>query len=306
MRNDSYSRGWSMDCLFKVVVKKTVTNLEKSWLVTDQDFFVLNSALVLYNYVIQCMYRQIDYRTGDSMVTIAILDAHRETRMRVRDIINQSLIRASFDYRIHEFSNEHDFIAFTLSETVDLAILDVPMWVEKSINLSTRLLDMSPSTIVIYMSDFPQLMANVFGLNVFAFVLKCDVNEELPLILNRLVHRYIRFAPIVFKTDTYVTHLEAQEFIYAEYTDRCITVYTTSGCFYVRSMSLTRMYQMLPEGLFIQPNSRSIVNMMHIRSIERSMIILKHPAEDIVISRGQFKLIHQRYLRFLEHYRKVR
>ncbi|AYV35134.1 DNA-binding response regulator [Erysipelothrix rhusiopathiae] len=233
------------------------------------------------------------------MIKIAIVDDETIMHDRLREVVNQTLLSRDFDYRVLIFDNPDDVLSCVKQTKIDIVLLDIELGSRNGVELAKRLSLDSPSTVVVFITSYEGYIKDAFGLNVYDYILKQELDLQLPEALIQLTTRLTQRDSVVFKFDSGILNLELMEIVFALYENRNITIFTQDESYVMKSTSLTKVYESLPESMFIQPNSRYIVNMMYIQEMRKGVIKLKGYDDLIEVSRGQFKNLYQNYLDFL-------
>lgn len=230
------------------------------------------------------------------MIKIVILDDEKSARNRLRNVINTSLMEMDVDYQILEFSNSLDLYKQDMN-TIDILFLDIEMNGENGVDISKQMKAQNLSPIVVFVTSYDQYIRNAFGLNVHAYVMKDEIDKVIPRTLRSILADMDKKSYIVVNSEIGAETIKFNQILYFTIEDRKIHIQTLGDKLRIYGTTLKGLSTEL-NASFLFPNSKYIVNGMHIKSIENGTIILEND-ECIFISRGKVKRFHEAYKTFL-------
>lgn len=230
------------------------------------------------------------------MFHIAIIDDELYARNRLLDIIEKELFHSNLDYRISQFINATDFFNSKNIE-YDVVFLDIELGEDNGLMISKVMYEREMKPIVIFVTAYEGYIKNAFGLNVYGYIMKDEVEERIPEILKKILQDLNRKSYIILKNDMGPTTYRYSEIVYFMIEDRNCYVQTIKEKVRIHASTLKGIKAELNDQ-FLQPNAKYIVNAKHIKSIENGAIILDND-ECIFISRGKVRKFNEQYKDFL-------
>lgn len=230
------------------------------------------------------------------MLRIAIVDDESEARRRLRNIVNITMINHKVDYKVEEFQSGSELFKEDI-DTFDIIFLDIEMNDENGIEVSKELKKKEFSSIIIFVTSFDAYVRNAFGLNVYAYIMKDEIDVVVPRTLISLLKDMDKKTYIVLHGDQGPLTMKFVDILYFIIEERKIYIHTYNDKIRVYGTSLKKLSVNLNES-FLYPNSKYILNASHIKSIENGAIILDND-ECIFISKGKFKRFNEEYKNFL-------
>ncbi|WP_228410504.1 LytR/AlgR family response regulator transcription factor [Erysipelothrix piscisicarius] len=137
------------------------------------------------------------------MIKIAIVDDETIMHDRLREVVNQTLLSRDIDYRVLIFDNPDDVLSCVKQTKIDIVLLDIELGSRNGVELAKRLSLDSPSTVVIFITSYEGYIKDAFGLNVYDYILKQELDLQLPEALIQLTTRLTQRDSIVFKFGAY-------------------------------------------------------------------------------------------------------
>lgn len=230
------------------------------------------------------------------MIKIGIIDDEMNARKRLEQIINQVLFDSDFDYKLYKYDNASSFFEDN-NYDIDLLFLDIEMGQENGLNVSKTLYDKGIKSVIVFVTSYDGYIKDAFGLNVYGFVTKDEVEERIPILLNNIVADLNNKAFIVLNSETGKFTLKFHDILYFTISDRKFYVKTKNMMKRFYATSLKEIKQDLGKQ-FLSPNAKFIVNAQHIQTIENGVIIMDNE-ECIFISRGKYKKFEDLYKDYL-------
>lgn len=230
------------------------------------------------------------------MLKIVIVDDEREARERLRSVINQTMFHHKVDYQISEFACGNDLFRTDSSE-IDIIFLDIEMQQENGIHISKQLQEQEKKPIIIFVTSYDGYLKHAFGLNVYAYIMKDEINEVVPRTLRSVLKELDKKTYLLLDSDQGPITMKYQDILYIWIDDRKLYVQTNKEHIRVYGTSLKKISIAL-NSTFLYPNSKYIINGRHIQSIENGAVILDNNA-CVFISKGKFKKFNEAYKAFL-------
>lgn len=230
------------------------------------------------------------------MLKIAIVDDEQEARIRLRTVLNKIMINHQVDYQIYEFQGGVELLNEDLNE-IDIVFLDIEMKNENGIEISKKMREIESKPVIIFVTSYDGYIRNAFGLNIYAYIMKDEIDTVVPRTLLSLLKEMNKKEYIVLHSDMGPLTIRYQDIMYVTIDDRKLYVKTREENIRIYGTSLKKLHADLNES-FLYPNSKYIVNGRHIQSIENGAVIMEDN-ECIFISKGKFKKFNEEYKTFL-------
>lgn len=230
------------------------------------------------------------------MLKIGIIDDEINAQQRLEKIIDKVLFRSDIDYKLFKYNNASSFFS-DHNYDLDLLFLDIEMGEENGLNVSKALYEKGIKSIIVFVTSYDGYIKDAFGLNVYGFVTKDEVEERIPIVLDKILTDLKNKSYIVLNSETGALTLKFHDILYFTIQDRKCYVKTKNETKRFFATSLKEIKQNLGKQ-FLSPNAKYIVNAQHIESIENGVIIMDNE-ECIFISRGKYKKFEDMYKDYL-------
>lgn len=234
------------------------------------------------------------------MFKIAIIDDELSMQKIAQSIVDS--ISESKDYKIKYkayFSSE-EFLEDKHNYEFDALILDIELSGMNGLDLARTIKHSHEDIKIIFLTSYQHHMKNAFGLNVHSYVLKEDISSELAKCITELIDlkESKNQNKLEFNTDAGLMDVIEDNIICVMYEDRHPVIYIGNITLVVYGMTLSNVYHLLRKDIFIQPNSGSIINIMHIEKMSNDEVKMINLLNSISISRGKFKQIRELYTQY--------
>ena len=187
-------------------------------------------------------------------------------------------------------------------ERFDLVFMDIDWKEEKTgIDFAADLLKLSPLTQIIYVTGYNDRFSQQIFLknaNLCGFLVKPVNMDTLLQLLEKAKEKVVlqEEEKLVVKGSGIIHAIPYQEISYFESAGRKLVIFTLDGKIEIYE-KLDDLRKRLPEG-FLQCHKSFLVNMNHIRRIDKNHILLKSGTE-IPISRAKYAETRERYFRYM-------
>lgn len=230
------------------------------------------------------------------MLKIAIVDDEQEARDRLRKVLNQTMINHQVDYQIYEFQGGSELLDEDVNE-IDIVFLDIEMKDENGVEVSKKMREMESKPVIIFVTSYDGYIRNAFGLNIYAYIMKDEIDAVVPRTLLSLLKEMNMKEYLVLHSDMGPLTIRYQDILFFTIDERKLYVKTRNENIRIYGTSLKKLHANLNDN-FLCPNSKYIVNGSHIQSIENGAVIMEDK-ECIFISKGKFKRFNEEYKTFL-------
>lgn len=217
---------------------------------------------------------------------------------QLEKIIDNTLINDEIEYRLFKFNNTKEFFA-AYNNDFDIIFLDIEIGDNNGVFVSKKLQEMQTNSIIVFVTSYEKYMKKSFGLNVYGYVLKDDMNKDVPLILKQIINSIYFNKTINLPSEDGETLYKLNEIIYATIDNRKVYIKTTLESKQVYISSLKKLYAHF-DGDFVFAGSKYIVNLNHILRIVNGVIEFKNDDICIFIPKGKVREITLKYKDFLK------
>lgn len=232
---------------------------------------------------------------------IAIVDDSQPIREFVASVIEKDLKEKHVEYDLFQYSDSESFLDSNRLQEMDILILDIELPNMNGVTLSKEIRKMNQNIIIIFLTSYEHYVRDAFGLNVYQYILKSESEKRLPEALTQVISllESKQEKRLTFKTISGTASVMEEEIVCFLYDNRRTYLITTQDKIKLSPVSLKDLLTDLNQSLFIQPHSGSIVNLKHVRKMDKKEIVLNYFDETIPISRRRHSEVQERYTNFL-------
>lgn len=230
------------------------------------------------------------------MFRIVMIDDSENARIILSNLIDKILINSKIEYKIYQYESAKQCFA-NHKDDFDLLFLDIEMGEESGIDISKQMYEKGMKPIIVFVTSYDGYIKDAFGLNVYGYVMKEEIEEKIPVIMNKILSDLDKKSYIILNTEYGPTTLRYSDILYFMIENRKCYVKTNSDMIRFYATTLKEIKNELSEQ-FLYPNAKYILNALHIKSIENGAVIMSND-ECIFISRGKFKIFNNEYKNFL-------
>lgn len=234
------------------------------------------------------------YVFGELMLNIALVDDEKLLLDYVESIILESFELSTFSFKLTKYLSINEILKKQKNYEIDIAILDIHLSDGNGIELSKVLYKLNKNIIFIFLTSSEEYMKDAFGLNVYRYILKSEMDNVLPITLKSIIELKIKQNHyFTYMANNKTFKIDYDNIICFEKINRKIYLTTTKDVFILTSqITLKEIDNQLSKHLFIYANSGTIINVEHIHFISKDTIKMNHKSEDIFLSRGKYQAIY--------------
>lgn len=228
---------------------------------------------------------------------IAIVDDNPEDARRLEEYLSRYSLENAFPYRSCLFPCAADFLESERSQ-FDLVIMDIDMPGINGVDAARRLRRDGDKVVLMFVTNMPQYALCGYEVEAIDYVLKPISYQEFALKLqkaNRYVQRNQDTQLILQTADGVVTVLSS-DILYVESALHYLIYHTKSGDHKVRGSMVQAEKELVPLR-FAKCNSGYLVNLRHVKAIQKEDVILENVS--LKISRGKRLEFMNAFTRFL-------
>lgn len=235
------------------------------------------------------------------MIKIAIVDDQDKYLNILKSQIEKICFDKSFEFKIELFKSGNDFLHYSdNNEKFNILFLDIDMPGINGIDLSRKLYFDEKNTIIVFVTSHSELMAEAFGINVYSFIKKEEIETKLPVIFNTLLNILGQMKNIVLKTEVGYTSFSISSIVAISLETRKLYLYLNNNeKIRIYEHNLSEIAKKLDDRYFIYANRSLLINLHYTKSIQRDQIFTTNNLS-FEISKYRKKEIENNFLEFLE------
>lgn len=231
---------------------------------------------------------------GVTMIRIAIVDDEQEQINLISGIVSNFFNDHKIDIMINRFMSGEALLS-EISE-YNLIFLDIQMDGIDGIETAQRLRVTNKKAVLFYITSFQDYIQKSMTIHPFAFIVKPYSEKEVIKNLKDYLEYEKSIAQNnlkdIFKVDTMQGHhfiINMNDILYFHYLEnRIVKLITTTGKYKIKD-GLMNIYMKLNHEYFIMPHQSFIVNLHHIKKIDRTnKTIIMENGELLLISRRKY------------------
>ena len=216
-----------------------------------------------------------------------------------------TLIREFFEKETEE---EAEVVGYLTGEEVladtgdkDIVFMDVELPGINGIEVSCKLKEQNPKTIIFIVTGHEQYNDDAFRVHAFRFILKEFRIERMYRNLKEAIQYYYTACGKINLTDKNEVHSEYKsDIIFVEAREHGVLVHTTTGWQHRVTTSMKEMQEELKEGCFFQSHRGYVVNMHYISKYNKKEIHFENCEAVALIARMNYKKFVKKYDAFLK------
>lgn len=203
--------------------------------------------------------------------------------------LSNILFEKHIEYHLSSFNQSTAFLKTLSKENYDIVFLDIDMPDENGIDIAHRLRNLCHPPVVIFVTSKEKYMRDAFGMNVFAFIVKEEMDKELAPIMADCLTYMEKNKGLILKTNQGLHRFYFNDIICVYSEDRKIQLITHLEVFQIYQETLGSIAQKLNHPQFVSPNRGSIVNLRYVSNTRKGCVALEHTDHKEYISRERVK-----------------
>lgn len=213
-------------------------------------------------------------KNGGIFVNFCICDDDKSIHQELNKLITLNLDNnTEFDI-INVFSAEELIEKYQHNQFFDIIFLDVEMKSLSGIDAAKIIRELHPSAIIIFISNHPHYVFEVFKVEALHFLVKPISFAEFKNVFTRALHKYkTTHTSITLKWQNERYVIKANTIKYIEGYKRHITVYTTEDTYEALGKIPDLLKELSPHG-FIRTHQGFLVNMDYIKRFDATDVVL--------------------------------
>lgn len=235
------------------------------------------------------------------MIRIAVVDDEKKILSIIEELINGA-VDGEEEVEVSVYEDGRDLLEkMDEGNTVDIVITDIEMPEIDGIRLGKRIREKFPGTQIIFLTAYSRYAADSYTIDAYQYILKQDMRERFPVIINRLVNEIITrrkcfrtirnagywqrvlFSDIIFVCKSKGAKYVKYYTIHGEYTER---------------ISLSGLMQEINSREFILVERGYMINMRHICGMRGNTISLTN-GHQVIVSRAKMSMVKEQVHMYL-------
>ena len=228
---------------------------------------------------------------------VAIVDDVRKDAQLLREHLRRYQGDNGGEWETALYANAEDFLARYRPE-FDLVILDIDMPGLNGVDAARRIREMGDNVVLMFVTNMPQYALQGYAVDAIDYLIKPVTYEEFSLKLKK-AQRYAHLnqsAQLTLHTADGVILATSERVLYVESALHYLVYHTLDGDYRVRG-TLSQAEAELPPGLFARCSSCFLVNLRHVKGMDRQDVLVG--TERLKISRGKRLEFTEKFSKYL-------
>ncbi len=177
----------------------------------------------------------------------------------------------------------------------DVLITDIEMPEISGIEVGKQYLELHPDAYLIFLTSHSHYAAESYTIDAYQYILKEDIDERLPIVLNKLF-KEIKASNSAYRmigtpTSKEIVFYRDIIYIYKEKGAKYVNYVTSSGI-YKERITINQLLSELAGEEFVLVERSYIININHISNMLKTIIYMDN-GEQIAVSRAHFKNVKE-------------
>ncbi len=230
---------------------------------------------------------------------IAICDDSTADPNYIKDMTRCWAAEGRYVLHIDTFVSAESFLFhYAEHKDYDILLLDIEMEGMDGISLAKKLRQENDQVQIVFVTGFPDFMAQGYEVSALHYLLKPLEEEALCRVLDRAAANLKKAdRSVIFTVDGEALRLDVREIMSAEALAHFCRINTLRGQFEVRQ-NFSELAEKLGEG-FIRTHRSYLVQVACIRRISKTEVILDN-WEKVPLSRSNYHAVNQAFIRHFE------
>ena len=227
-------------------------------------------------------------------ITVIAIDNHREDLLKIQTIL-KSISKISAKHLCFYISF-YDNPKAIVSYECDWFIIGIQLDGVSGFEAAQKCREMNPTAKIIFYSEHSDLVFKSFDLNVFFFIRKHYIFDD----LIRCTVKYEKLAAgrYIYIENGNITPIPLDSILYFEVTKNDLYIHLRSNKELYERKSMKQLLETVPKGHFVQPSVNFLVNCVYIEYIRNNTIIMKNGLVFPIIKK-RILSVQNTYLSFL-------
>lgn len=228
-------------------------------------------------------------------MNVAIVDDEKVFLKELHDKIDSL---GMSDYKVCEFESGESFLSKFEKGKFDIIILDVEMPGINGLETAEKIRESDKTVILSFLTNYSEFAIQGYEVNAFRYILKTQPDylymQQLQSIFDEYKQTHKAYA---YSNQNMSFRYKLIDILYFEIFNRQILLHTTERNVEYYG-NLSDIYEELKGFNFIKPGKSYVVNLEHIKNIDKNFLIMSN-GDKILIGRTYKKDVVTRYLNFM-------
>ncbi|MGN1316792.1 MAG: LytR/AlgR family response regulator transcription factor [Acutalibacteraceae bacterium] len=212
---------------------------------------------------------------------IGICDDVFEYCSSIKGYVEYYLKMNNIKYEIHTFLNGKDLINSNIN--FDILFLDIELEDISGITVAEHMLNYSPNTIIIIVTNYRKYLDAAMDLNALRFIDKPVTQERIASVLEKAISEINNGSITIHTKTNEIKKIKKSDIIYVEVVRKTTSFYTKNGIVEC-NQPITKFRDVLNSSYFAIPHNSYIVNLNYVLSYKRDKLQMDFGEETHTIS----------------------
>ena len=221
------------------------------------------------------------------MLRIAIVEDEQEASAHLKALLLRFAEENSLETEIMEYRNAVSFLT-NYTANFDLIFMDIEMPHINGMDAAAKLREVDSTTLLIFVTNLGHMAVKGYEVEAFDFIVKPVQAEALKLKMKRALIRLkqIKTGIVSFTSEGVRYRMPTSSVQYVEVRDHQLIYHTAEGNYPTYGTISSLLEQLEPQGFFLC-NSCYLVNMRHVRKVEKYTVTVG--SDELLISHPRKK-----------------
>ncbi|MCF0110507.1 MAG: response regulator transcription factor, partial [Erysipelotrichaceae bacterium] len=193
-----------------------------------------------------------------------------------------------------------DCTSFPLDQPYTVLFLDIELPGMDGIQFAKQLHQQKYPAIIVFITNKKDLIYDAFGMNVFRFIPKDQLESRLPALFEDLAKEYHKNTEFLLETTKGTVTCTYNDVIYVEKIGQSLFVQTTKDLYELRYVSIQDLYDTFDRSSFLFVNRSVFVNIAYVKRIHKLILELSSCKKLIEISRRRLLDVQDSFHQFMK------
>lgn len=230
-------------------------------------------------------------------MTVAICDDDKVFREKIKTQLIDVEFFSNSNYIFCE-TGEELLKAYNPQVPFDFIFLDIDMPGINGLAVGEKINKLSPKTIIVFVSSYPQFAIDAFDCNAIGYLLKGCAQNKFNRTIEKAISKYKDFhSQICLKAGNEMVNLQVNDILYIEYLRKYCQYHTANAVYAVRQQLFEALKELRPFG-FMQTYQCYVINLSKVKKIQTSNVVLVDNTE-LPIKRSSSKELIKEYTKYM-------
>lgn len=240
------------------------------------------------------------------MFKIGICEDDKDFALKLKDTIYNKFEKYNLKCNIQCFYSGESILdnITNTKENYDIIFFDIELPNLNGIEVAKRIRALDDNIIFIFITYLNEKVYEVLNLNIFNFIRKSHLNEEIDVILEALIKRLDYLTQkYPFPIDDNTIYFKLYDILYLEVLNRQLIIHTQESSYTSNFRSLKDIPFKLVENQFYEVYRGVVVNLNHIEDFIDNKIVLSDKSI-VYISKRKLNSFKQEFFKYISFKRE--